>query len=128
MISEDIGILGYLAAYFWPIARLPQFIMGVLAGLLRNQGLGMRAGHSSWTTKQWTKCSNIMGALWVVFFVVISVIVNLLRIGLPTGNFQVALTQWVVAWWAMEFIISLTFEDDSFVSKVLTSKLALYFG
>merc|ERR1711972_527357 len=69
-----------------------------------------------------------MGALWVVFFAVISVIVNWLRIGLPTGNFQVALSQWFVAWWAMEFIISLTFEDDSFVSKLLTSKMALYLG
>merc|ERR1711951_144199 len=38
------------------------------------------------------------------------------------------LIQWVVAWWVMEFIISLTFEDDSFVSKLLTSKLALYLG
>merc|ERR1719295_884943 len=128
MISEDIGFLGFVSAYFWPPARLSQFIMGVLAGLLRNEGLGMRSGHSSWNTKQWTKCSNIMGALWVVFFVVISVIVNLLGIGMPTGNFQVALIQWVVAWWAMEFIISLTFEDDSFVSKLLTSKVALYLG
>merc|ERR1719295_1512970 len=127
MIS-DIGSLGFLAAYFWPIARLPQFIMGVLAGLLRNEGLGMRAGHSSWTTKQWSKCSNIMSALWVVFFVVVSVIVNWLGVGLTTGNTVAAQTQWVVAWWAMEFIISLTFEDDSFVSKLLTSKVALYLG
>merc|ERR1719334_2904890 len=130
LISEEMGWTGFGISYVWPPARLPQFIMGVLAGLLRNEGLGMRAGHSSWTTKQWSKCSNIMGALWVVFFVVISVIVNLLRIGLSTGtsNFEVALIQWVVAWWAMEFIITLTFEDDSFVSKVLTSKLALFLG
>merc|ERR1711951_270456 len=122
------GWTGFGIAYVWPPARLPQFIMGVLVGLLRNEGLGIRAGHSRWTTKQWSKCSNIMGALWVVFYVVISVIVNMLRIGLPTGNFQVALIQWFVAWWAMEFIISLTFENDSFVSKLLTSKLALYLG
>merc|ERR1711972_247816 len=59
---------------------------------------------------------------------VVSVIVNLLGIGLTTGNTVAAQSQWVVAWWAMEFIISLTFEDDSFVSKLLTSKVALYLG
>merc|ERR1711879_689651 len=69
-----------------------------------------------------------MGALWVAFFVAMSVIVNVLGIGLTGGNFEVALTQWVVAWWAMEFIISLTFEDESFVSKLLTSKVALFLG
>merc|ERR1719295_2546979 len=125
MIS-DIGSLGFLAAYFWPVARLSQFIMGVLAGLLRNEGLGMRAGHSRWTTKQWSKCSNIIGASLVVSLVVLSVIVNV--VGIDAVNLAVFLLQYAVAWWAMEFIISLTFENDSFVSKLLTSKLALFLG
>merc|ERR1719295_375353 len=125
MIS-NIGSLGYLASYLWPPVRLPQFIMGVLAGLLRNEGLGMRAGHTNWNTKQWTQCSNIMGASLVVSLVVLSVIVNVVEI--DALNLAVFLLQYAVAWWAMEFIISLTFEDDSFVSKLLTSKLALYLG
>merc|ERR1712141_7148 len=43
-------------------------------------------------------------------------------------GFYILLIQYVVAWWAMEFIISLTFEDESVVSKVLSSKLAVYLG
>merc|ERR1719461_1285135 len=117
-------MIGWGVSYLWPPVRLPQFIMGVLAGLLRNEGLGMRAGHSSWTTRQWSKCSNIMGASLVVSLVVLSVIVNV--VGIDALNLAVFLLQYVVAWWAMEFIISLTFEDDSFVSKLLTSKLALF--
>merc|ERR1719242_2829206 len=126
LVSEDVGSIGGLASYYWPVVRLPQFIMGVLAGLLRNEGLGMRAGHSNWTTKQWSKCSNIMGALLVVGLVVLSVIVNVLR--METVDIAVFLLQYAVAWWAMEFIISLTFEGDSFVSKLLTSKVALSLG
>jgi len=132
MISDVMAMVGYGAAYFWPMARLPQFIMGVLAGLLRNEGLGMRHGHSLWTPKQWSKCSNIMAASFVVFLVAIAVIVNVLGIQLADrsgdGTFYIVLIQYVVAWWAMEFIISLTFEDESVVSKLLSSKLAVYLG
>ena len=106
--------------------------MGVLAGLLRNEGLGMRAKHSSWSPTQWSKCSNIMAVSFVVSLVAISSTANVLGIQLEgpnsDGKFYIALIQYVVAWWAMEFIISLTFEDESVVSKVLSSKLAVYLG
>jgi len=132
LVFDDTGMIGFLTAYFWPVARLPQFIMGVLAGLLRNEGLGMRAKHSSWSLKQWSKCSNIMGASFVVSLVAISIIANAvgIQLGGPSdeGAFYITLLQSVVAWWAMEFIISLTFEDESVVSKLLSSKLAVYLG
>merc|ERR1719242_1430138 len=132
MISEDMAMVGYGAAYFWPVARLPQFIMGVLAGLLRNEGLGMRHGHSLWSPKQWSKCSNIMAVSFVVSLVAIAVTANVLGIQLADrsgdGTFYIVLIQYVVAWWAMEFVISLTFEDESFASKLLSCKLAVYLG
>merc|ERR550532_3166410 len=107
--------------------------MGVLSGLLRNEGLGMRHDHSSWSPKQWSKCSNIMAASFVVSLVAISITANVLGIQFfycvdPVYKFYILLIQYVVAWWAMEFIISLTFEDESFASKLLSSKLAVYLG
>merc|ERR1711973_969178 len=76
--------------------------------------------------------TNIMGASFVVSLVAISIIANAvgIQLGGPSGEgaFYITLLQSVVAWWAMEFIISLTFEDESVVSKLLSSKLAVYLG
>merc|ERR1711874_446447 len=73
-----------------------------------------------------------MGASFVVSLVAISIIANAvgIQLGGPSdeGAFYIVLIQYVVAWWAMEFIISLTFEDESLVSKLLSSKLAVYLG
>jgi len=100
--------------------------MGVLAGLLRNEGIGTRSGDSFLSKWKWSTCSNVIGALLLVLLMAYIVIMNVT--GIPTIFHGLHFIQYPVTWCAMEFIISLTFEDESAVSKVLTSRVALYLG
>ena len=97
---------------------------GVLGGLLRSEGHGMRAGHSGWGVQQWSKCSNILGALFVVFFVIAVLLHNLWM------NVYVELWgQLGIAWWALEFIMAMSYDEGtSFVLRILSSEIALFLG
>ena len=51
---------------FWPPSRLPVFIMGVFAGLLRNEGHPIWAKQETWTLQNWRKCSDRLALLFLI--------------------------------------------------------------
>ena len=116
--------LAFYVATFWPPSRLPVFIMGVIAGLLRSDGLGMRKSQNHWTQKKWIISANLNGGIMVALYVVLSVITIVwVDIG---ANIWVQLGY---AYSQLEFIYALTFEGgESRVYKILTSRIALWLG
>ena len=85
----------------------------------------MRSGHSKWTESEWSKCSNILGGSCIVLLAVGSAIASVFELGLVDQSIWI---QYIITWWAMELIVSLTFENSSVVSRVLSSKAALFLG
>lgn len=122
--NEWSEMFAFMISTMWAPSRLPVFIMGVLGGLLRNEGLSMREGHSTWTVQTWAKCSDLLAIGFVISFVVIGVIQNAI-FDLNAGLWM----QLAIVWVALQFIVSLTFDEGtSWISKLLNSRLALAAG
>eukprot|EP01084_Bolivina_argentea_P151398 264246_1 len=115
--------ISFFIATFWPVSRLPVFIMGVLAGLLRNDGLGIHAKCNQFTTEQWRKATDWNGMIMVIIFIIFSIVEIVKSIGC---NLWIQLGY---AWWQLYLITSLTFDEGTSITyKILTSKVALYLG
>jgi len=119
-------VYGFWSAHTWPVSRLPQFVMGMLAGLLRNEGRGMRSGHRRWSVEQWGVYVDTVATLSVPVLVILCVIASR---DAETQNVMSLYSQFLITWWALEFIVSLTLDEGtSVVSKVLRSNMALFLG
>ena len=119
----------------WPPSRLPVFIMGVFAGLLRNEGHPILAKQETWTLQNWRKCSDRLALLFLISFLIIGVVENLeatediFFLEIPIFRTSSVWMQNGIAWFALLFIVSLTFDEGtSRISKMLTSKVALECG
>ena len=120
----------------WPPSRLPMFIMGIFAGLLRNEGHPIWANQQMWTLQNWRKCSDRLALLFLSLLFIFGVFENIeatLDIvfqGIPRIFWSSAV--WMqngIAWFALLFIVSLTFDEGtSRISKMLTSRVALECG
>ena len=138
MIGMNSSQWAFTIGTYWPPSRFPVFIMGVLAGLLRNEGLLTEI------PRPWT--SDRLAVFFLISFLVVITIENYepseqWTLTIADAEIQVfrisaVWMQLGIAWWALQFILSLTFEDGSDnrprgtsrVSKILTSRVALECG
>ena len=112
-------------ATFWPVSRLPVFIMGLLGGLLRAEYGSNSLSNClrGKTVEQWQRRATWLGIWICVLFLVCGFIENLYHVGMALW------LQFVIAWWFLEFIWSLTCDDgQSIWYWLFTTKLALYLG
>ena len=119
----------------WPPSRLPVFIMGVLAGLLRIEGLPMMQRQLEWTQQVWKQCSDRLILLFSISFLIVGVVENIkatediMFLGVPVFRVSALWMQCGIVWFAMHFIVSLTFDEGtSRISNLLTSRVALQCG
>jgi len=119
--------LAFYIGTFWPPSRLPVFIMGVLAGLLRSQGLSLRERQSAWTVADWRRRSDVLAIAFVLSFIGVMIVENY-----PDKEWELMSAVWMqlgIAWWALQFIVALTFDEGTSISaRMLTSKVALFCG
>ena len=107
----------------WPPSRLPIFIMGILCGLLRNNGYETRNSLINYTKQDWNRYCNYL-CLGLNLALIIGVIVEAVTNGVV--NIELWL-QLIIVWFQMEFVYSLTC-CDGITYKILTNKLCIFFG
>eukprot|EP01084_Bolivina_argentea_P316174 547981_1 len=112
-------------ATMWPPSRLPIFIMGILAGLLRNENITIKASQSDFTEDNWSRKCNFLGIMTNLILIPCVVIDRLTN---NMTNFSIWL-QLFIAWWQLQFIYALTMDNGiSLISKILSSKMMLQLG
>ena len=140
IINDTFHGPGFHAATYWPPSRLPVFIMGVFAGLLRNEGHPIWANQQTWTLQNWKQWSDGLALLFTISFLIVGVVENFRvengepiseNIRADVGDIGLGRVwmQLAIAWLALQFIVSLTLDEGiSRISKMLTSRVALECG
>ena len=127
IVDYTIGGYGFYWATFWPVARLPVFLMGILAGLLRveNYYEEFLTSVRKWERINWNKMCDMLAIIFILIFVAGSIIENITN-GVTSFNYWLQL---LLPWWQLELIYVLTKCDENCMTyKVLTSRLMLYLG
>ena len=113
----------FTASTFWPVSRLPVFIMGLLAGLLRVEG-GMNALTSCCkgkTEEHWQRRSSWLGIWICVLFIICGCLEAVYHPGFAFW------LQIFIAWWLLEFIWALTCDGDNLFGIVYLQQ-KLHYG
>ena len=111
---------------WWPPMRLPVFVMGILAGLLRTDGLPVQAEQDEMRPSHWRKKSDQMAFSMIVFFVVVPAMRYFKWV-----VFKVKFVKIIMVWFQLQLIQSLTFEggdSHSVCYQALTHGVTLEFG
>jgi len=126
-LSGVIGVMNsFWIAYSWPPARLPVFVMGVLAGLLRREGEPVSASQKALTPEAWIGRTNVYFMSMLLLFGFVGVVENF---AFDTGS--AIWLQLSITWLQLQSISALTFEgsqSSSSAARLLTSKTALWLG
>ena len=141
---------GYVFSSFQPVTRIPIFMMGILAGLLRLQNSNIfyisDNSNTNNNTNSNTNSSNnsnntneeleyyrkkcVFYGIGYIMILIIGIIIenNTIEYGLLSCNYMF---QMLLAWWMVKFIYILTKiedNDSNIISKFFTSKVLLFFG
>jgi len=118
--------LDAINALWWPPLRLPLFVMGVCAGLLRIEGLPLQTAKEMWRARDWSEHCDVLSAVLFAFFVGFGALNGLGYIEIADNDRWMELG---IAWWWLQLIQALTFDEGaSRIYKVLTSRVVLAVG
>merc|ERR1712241_15662 len=127
--TDGLSGIGFYFATFWPPSRLPIFIMGVLAGLLRREGIPIIASQSGRNGKQWALNTDVTANALLIVFIAVTVLHNWpFESVISEPGFWMQL---VLPWWMLQLVSSLTFEPEvgkSRTYRILSHKCCLELG
>jgi len=124
---DGMSGIGFYFATFWPPSRLPVFVMGVLAGLLRKDGIPVIESQSTRTAEQWALQSDLSALSMLALLIGVTVLHNWpFESVLAEPGFWLQL---VLPWWMLQMISALTFDEGkSRAYRLLSGKMAIELG
>ena len=117
---------------WWPPLRLPLFVMGLLAGLLRVDGHAMQAHQDEMQPNHWKSKSDALAATLTLLLLTMPFLLEFGYVSFGDSEDTHDNGYWLelgMAWWWLQLIQSVTFVQGSSVCyRLMPSKLMLALG